>query len=87
MHEKAYSNTCAEVCNELANLPLSEYDKEHLAFGFFEGYFKYEPNVSKKNLKKRLEKILADYKGNNDFVSQVDKITEVVESLKDNDNE
>ncbi len=87
MHEKAYNNTCAEVCNELANLPLSEYDKEHLAFGFFEGYFKYEQNVSKKNLKKRLEKILADYQGNNEFTSQVDKLTEVVESLKDNDNE
>lgn len=87
MHENAYNDACAEVCNELANLPLSEYDKEHLAFGFFEGYFKFEQIVSKKNLKKRLEKILADYKGNNEFLSQIDKITEVVESLKDNDNE
>lgn len=87
MHEKAYNDACAEVCNELANLPLSEYDKEHLAFGFFEGYFKYEPNVSKTNLKKRLEKILADYKDNDEFLGQFEKITEVVESLKDNDNE
>ncbi len=87
MHEKAYNEACAQVCNELANLPSAEYDKEHLAFGFFEGYFKYEQNVSKTNLKKRLEKILADYKGNNEFTSQVDKLTEVVESLKDNDNE
>lgn len=87
IHEKAYNEACAQVCNELANLPSAEYDKEHLAFGFFEGYFKYEQSVSKKNLKKRLEKILVDYKGNNEFLSQVDKIAEVVESLKDNDNE
>ncbi len=87
MHEKAYNDACAEVCNELANLPLSEYDKEHLAFGFFEGYFKYEPNISKKNLKKRLENILADYKDNDEFLGQLEKITDIVESLKDSDNE
>ena len=87
MHEKAYGDACAEACNELANLPSSEYDKEYVAFGFFEGYFKYEPNVSKKNLQKRLEKILADYKNNNEFVSQFQKISEIVNSLKDNDNE
>lgn len=87
MHEKAYNDACAEVCNELANLPLSEYDKEHFAFGFFEGYFKYEPNISKKNLKKRLENILADYKDNDEFLGQLEKITDIVESLKDSDNE
>ena len=87
MHEKAYGDVCAEVCNELANLPLSEYDKEHIAFGFFEGYFKYEPNVSKKNLQKRLEKIMADYQDSNEFISQFQKVSEIVESLKDNDNE
>lgn len=87
MHEKAYNDACAEVCNELANLPLSEYDKEYFAFGFFEGYFKYEPNISKKNLKKRLENILADYKDNDEFLGQLEKITDIVESLKDSDNE
>lgn len=87
MHEKAYGDACAEVCDELANLPSSEYDKDYIAFGFFEGYFKYEPNISKKNLQKRLEKILADYKNNNEFVSQFQKISEIVKSLKDNDNE
>lgn len=87
MHEKAYSDACAEVCNELANLPSSEYDKEHIAFGFFEGYFKYEPNVSKKNLQKRLEKIMVDYQDSNEFISQIQKISEVIESLKDNKNE
>ena len=87
MHEKAYGDACAEACDELANLPSSEYDKEYIAFGFFEGYFKYEPNISKKNLQKRLEKILADYKNNNEFVSQFQKISEIVKSLKDNDNE
>lgn len=87
MHEKAYNDACAEVCNELANLPLSEYDKEYFAFGFFEGYFKYEPNISKKNLKKRLENILADYKDNDEFLGQLEKIADIVESLKDSDNE
>ena len=87
MHEKAYNDACAEVCNELANLPSSEYDKEHIAFGFFEGYFKYEPNVSKKNLQKRLEKIMVDYQDSNEFISQIQKISEVIESLKDNKNE
>ena len=87
MHEKAYSDACAEVCNELANLLSSEYDKEHIAFGFFEGYFKYEPNVSKKNLQKRLEKIMVDYQDSNEVINQIQKISEVVESLKDNKNE
>jgi len=39
----------AETIEQIVALPYKEYDKEKLALGFFEGYFKYEVADDKKN--------------------------------------
>lgn len=84
MHKRAWSTMCAEVCSELATLPLSEYDKEKIAFGFFEGYFKFEPTDKKKDFQSRLEKLLSDYEGNEELKDEVEKLSELVEEINDN---
>ncbi|MBO4529207.1 MAG: hypothetical protein J5767_01065 [Paludibacteraceae bacterium] len=81
MHEKAWGTMCADVCRDLANLSLKDYDKEKVSFGFFEGYFRYEPNDKRKDFQSRLEKILADYEGNEDFFDEIEKIKELTEEL------
>lgn len=81
MHEKVWGTFAAEVCNELANLSTNEYDKDSLAFGFFEGYFKYEPTDKRKDFQSRLEKILADYEGNEDFSDEISKLKELTNEL------
>lgn len=58
MHDSAWPASCAEVCTELAELPVTEYDADKLAFGFFEGYFRYEPSDKKKSFQKRLESLV-----------------------------
>lgn len=55
MHDSIWSASCAEVCDDLANISESEYDKDELSFGFLDGYFKYEPTDKKKDFQKRLE--------------------------------
>lgn len=84
MHEKVWSTMCAEVCNDLANMSLQDYDKEKVAFGFFEGYFKYEPTDKCKDFQSRLEKILADYDGNEDFSNETNKLKELINELNYN---
>jgi len=80
-HEKAWANMSAEASNELANLSVIEYDKEQLAFGFFEGYFKYEAIDKRKNFIDRLEKLLADYEGNPDLEDELEKLNELVNDI------
>lgn len=81
MHEKVWGTFAAEVCSELAKLSTKEYDKDSLAFGFFEGYFKYEPTDKRKDFQSRLEKILADYEGNEDFSDEISKLKELTNEL------
>lgn len=80
-HEKTWGNMSAEVCNQLAQLPLSDYDKEKLAFGFFEGYFKYEVSDKRKDFFLRLEKLLSDYEGNVNLETEVECISEVFNKI------
>jgi len=47
LHDKAYRMVCEDICNELVILPYNDYNKDYVAFGFFEGYFKYESNSKK----------------------------------------
>jgi hypothetical protein len=84
MHEKVWSTLCAEVCNNLASLSLQEYDKEKVAFGFFEGYFKYNTVDKRKDFQSRLEKILADYEGNEEFSNEINKLKELTKELNNN---
>lgn len=81
MHDSIWSASCAEVCDDLANISESEYDKDELSFGFLDGYFKYEPKDKKKDLQKRLEKILADYSDNEDLKDEVSKLNLIVDEI------
>ena len=71
MHDSVWSAMCAEVCDDLANLSESEYDKDELSFGFLDGYFKYEPTDKKKDFQKRLEKIMKDYSDDEDLKESI----------------
>ena len=81
MHDSVWSAMCAEVCDDLANLSGSEYDKDELSFGFLDGYFKYEPTDKKKVFQKRLERILADYSDNEDLKDEVSKLNLIVDEI------
>lgn len=80
-HEKTWLAMSAEICSQLANIPLSEYDKEELAFGFFEGYFNYEATDKRKDFFSRLEKLISDYEGNPDLENEVEKISAALNEL------
>lgn len=84
MHDGMWATMCAEVCDDLANLSESEYDKDQLSFGFLDGYFKYEPTDKKKDFQRRLEKILADYSGNEDLKDEVSKLNLIVDEIHHN---
>lgn len=81
MHEGMRATLCAEVCDDLANLSETEYDKDKLSFGFLDGYFKYEPTDKKKDFQKRLEKMLADYSDNEDLKDEVSKLSLIVDEI------
>ena len=81
MHDGMWATMCAEVCDDLANLSESEYDKDELSFGFLDGYFKYESTDKKKDFQKRLEKILADYSDNEDLKDEVSKLNLIVDKI------
>ena len=81
MHDGIWATMCAEVCDDLANLSETEYDKDKLSFGFLDGYFKYEPTDKKKDFQKRLEKILADYSDNEDLKDEVSKLNLIVDEI------
>ena len=81
MHDGMWATMCAEVCDDLANLSESEYDKDELSFGFLDGYFKYESTDKKKDFQKRLEKILADYSDNEDLKDEVSKLNLIVNEI------
>lgn len=82
MHDSVWSAMCAEVCDDLANLSESEYDKDELSFGFLDGYFKYEPTDKKKDFQKRLEKIMKDYSDDEDLKESISKLNLIVDDIK-----
>lgn len=85
MHDRMWGTMCAEVCEELANLPDAEYDKDELSFGFLDGYFKYEPADKKKDFQKRLEKIMADFSDNEEMEEYISKIESIVDEINHKD--
>ena len=82
MHDGIWATMCAEVCDDLANLSETEYDKDKLSFGFLDGYFKYEPTDKKKDFQKRLEKIIKDYSDDEDLKESVSKLNLIVDDIK-----
>lgn len=82
MHNKNWGQSSAEIASEIVTLPIAKYDKEKFAFGFFEGYFKYEATDKKKDFFNRLEKLLADYEGNETLKDEVEQLTNLFQAFK-----
>lgn len=82
MHKKTWGQSSAEIANELANLSNSKYDKEKIAFGFLEGYFKYEVADKNKDFYTRLEKLLSDYEGNLELENEVEMLNNLYQEIK-----
>lgn len=81
--EKMYGGQrITEIIEGLLDISNSEYDKEKLAFGFFEGYFKYEANDEKKHFVEKIEKIIADYENKENFQDEVDVLKNTIEEIK-----
>ena len=72
----------SEAIEELVTLSVEEYDREKFAIGFLEGYFKYEVNDDKKVFITKLEKIITDYEGKNDFQNEIKVLTNALEEIK-----
>ena len=79
-----FGQLSAEISSELANLSISEYDKEKLAFGFFEGYFKWEAPDDKEKFYNGLEKYLSNFAEKEGFEEVIDKITSVINEERNN---
>jgi len=83
IHERIQTSIATEIFSELVLLPTKDYDKEKLAFGFFEGYFKYEPNDSRENFINRLKKVLSDYHENQSLQEESEQLEELIKSLNE----
>ncbi len=81
-HGKAWGQMSAEIHRKLIEIPLKEYDKEKIVFGFFEGYFKYEAKDKKKDFFKRLEKLITDNKDNEELQNEVEQLNNLIEQIK-----
>ena len=80
LHDRAYRTIREDACNQLVILPDNEYNKDYVAFGFFEGYFKYESN-SKKSFEKALEQLFSDYQDDEICKEEIDKLSNFVAEL------
>jgi len=81
MHDCSYQTLlCGKMCAEIAS--LSGYDKEHFAFGFFEGYFKYLSNDSKEKFVEKAEKLVSDFSGNSELTETLNCVRNIVDELK-----
>ncbi len=81
MHNKTWGQSSAEIASHLVELPIIKYDKEKFAFGFFEGYFKFEAADKKKDFFSRIEKICADYEGNEELQGEVERLTAILNEI------
>lgn len=73
-------NTSNELAAILKHMNESEYDKEQIAFGFFESYFRYE---SKKGFIEKLEKLLTDYASSDEEDSEfIEQLNSTLENYK-----
>lgn len=81
-HSKTWAQTSAEARQMLAELSEKSYDKELLAFGFFEGYFTYEVSDDKKKLLDKLEKLLSDYEDKAEFEKFLEPIVNIIDDIK-----
>lgn len=81
-HEKTWAQMSAETIEQIVALPNKEYDKEKLALGFFEGYFKYEVADDKNSLLVKIEKLISDYGESENLQNEIQQLRETLEEIK-----
>lgn len=85
LHDKNYARqVSATIRGELANMNLNDYDEDALAFGFFEGYYKYEAQNEVASFVKAIEKLIATNKDSEKLASETQKLTEILETVQEN---
>ena len=82
MHGKTWAQNSSEARQMLSQIDSKEYNKEYLAFGFFEGYFTYEVSDDKIKLLNKLEKLVSDYSNKEDLEEILSPIITSIDNLK-----
>ncbi|MFB6307615.1 MAG: hypothetical protein ABEH43_11645, partial [Flavobacteriales bacterium] len=78
---RSTSNDLSELIRDMED---QEYDKEQVAFGFFESYFRYE---TKKTFVEKLEKLLADYSSSQEEeTGLIDNINETLQNFQNQES-
>lgn len=81
-HDKKGGQLAAETIAKLVEISQKEYDKENVALGFFEGYFHYETTDDKRKLIERIERIISDYEGKENFQEEIQVLVTALEEIK-----
>jgi hypothetical protein len=81
--EKMWGQLATETIEKLVSIPKNEYEKEKVALGFFEGYFKYEVNDDKNQFISKIERIISDYEGKDDFQGEIQTLRNTLEEIKE----
>ncbi len=71
-----------EAANKLVEIAPSNYDKEKLAFGFFEGYFKYEAKGSPQQFISKMEQTLNSFESSEEIVEIYQDFSTLLEEYK-----
>lgn len=79
---KVWGQLSSEAIEAIVALSVGEYDREKFAIGFLEGYFKYEVNDDKKVFITRIEKLITEYEGKDDFQNEIQVLTNALEEIK-----
>ena len=80
-HGFKWAEMSANTIAKIATISLVDYNKEHVAFGFFEGYFTYEEKGSdSKKFYEKLGKLLNDFQGNEKLENTINQINSILKS-------
>ena len=80
-HGIKWAGMSADTIGKIATIPLKDYNKEHIAFGFFEGYFTYEEKgTDPKKFYTRLEKLINDFSKNTELENTIQKISSIIDN-------
>ncbi|MGQ1788257.1 MULTISPECIES: hypothetical protein [unclassified Saccharicrinis] len=85
LHDKNFTRqVSASIRGDLADMVPNDYDENALAFGFFEGYYKYEARDEVASFVKTIEKLIAAIKDSEMLASETQKLTEILETIQEN---
>ena len=85
LHDKSFmKQVSASIRGKLAIMDAKDYDENALAFGFFEGYFKYEAKDEVTSFVKKIEKLVSDNKDNEKLTNEIQQLVEIIETLEEN---